>query len=102
MMSIALIHQAIKRKMVPGTIFVLAVMAAGTARADTITLSSDLTAASLTINAGDTLLTKGYNITVSGNLVIVGTGTLDATDIGAGTSGHGSVIMVGGDWTMDP
>jgi hypothetical protein len=39
-------------------------MAASVVRADTTTLSSDSAAASLTINAGDTLLTKGYNITV--------------------------------------
>ena len=44
----------------------------------TTTLSTDMTASSLTIITGDTLITDGYEITLSGTMDI--NGTLDASN----------------------
>ena len=58
-------------------------------------LGTNLIASSLTINAGDRLITHGFNIDIAGNIDIKG--TIDATE---GTGGA-SIIQVGGNWIMD-
>lgn len=60
---------------------------------DTVTLTSDASYDSLTINAGDYLITDGYDVTVAGNVSILG--TFDATS----TGGRDSDISVAGNWT---
>jgi len=66
----------------------------------TTTLSNDMNATDLTIGDGDSLVTDGYDITLTDLLYIVnnisfGGGTLDATN---GT-GLDTIITLGGNWT---
>ena len=58
----------------------------------TTTLTSDMTATSLTIPMGDTLVTDGYELFISGTIDI--NGTLDAS---SGTDGN-TTIDIGGVW----
>src|SRR5262249_31138345 len=67
------------------------------ASAVTTTLTSDFTADSLTINAGDIFQTNGYEVTITSDIVI--NGELDTRDIYASNEGDGTVIPVGRDWT---
>ena len=62
---------------------------------ETTTLTTNLIASMLTINAGDTLETVGYDVDIAGTIDI--NGTLDATT----GAGGGSNIYVGKDWLMD-
>ncbi|HBB36507.1 MAG TPA: hypothetical protein DEB07_03495 [Candidatus Moranbacteria bacterium] len=61
----------------------------------TTNMSSNMTATSLTINVGDRLNTKGYDITLTDYLTC--NGTLDAQNA---TAGNATIITVGGNWTM--
>ncbi|MBI4353080.1 MAG: VCBS repeat-containing protein, partial [Candidatus Omnitrophica bacterium] len=62
---------------------------------DTITLTGDLTATDLVVNAGDTLVTDGFDVTLTDFLTIQATGALNATN---GNGGF-TTITVGGNWT---
>lgn len=59
---------------------------------DTTTLTTDLTASSLTIDGADVLITDGYNVIISGTVDI--NGVLTATN----GSGGNTTIYVGGAW----
>jgi len=59
---------------------------------DTTTLTTNLTASSLTIDPGDALITDGYDVTISGLVNI--DGLLDA----ANGPGGNSSVYVGGSW----
>ncbi len=61
---------------------------------DTTTLTSDLLATSLVIDAGDALITDGYNVTITGTIDI--NGTLDA----APGPGGNTTVFAGGLWDM--
>ncbi len=61
---------------------------------DTTTLTTDLYADSLTINSGDSLITDGYEITLT-DFVNINGGTLDASD---GTDNY-TIISVAGNWS---
>ncbi|MBT3835410.1 LamG domain-containing protein, partial [Candidatus Peribacteria bacterium] len=60
---------------------------------DTITLSGNLLTDGLTINAGDVLVTDGFNVSSSGGITIYG--TLDASN----GVGGASTITLSGAWT---
>jgi len=61
---------------------------------DEVTLGSNFTADSLTINADDSFITSGYNVTLTDFLTIAADGTLNATTAG----GRNSTITVAGNW----
>ncbi|MBF0244475.1 MAG: hypothetical protein HQL31_04305, partial [Planctomycetes bacterium] len=61
---------------------------------DTTTLASDLVCGNLTVNAGDRLITDGYEIDCANDLLIFG--DLDATN---GTDGV-TAVNVAGDWLV--
>lgn len=63
---------------------------------DTTNLSSDMTADTVSVAAGDFLYTNGYDIDCNGNLTIAATGTLDATD---DVELDGTTINVAGNWS---
>jgi hypothetical protein len=66
----------------------------------TTNLGTDMEATSLTVNNGDILNTKGYDVDIS--TFVTDNGTFDATDTGgAGYEGDGTVITVGSNWTVD-
>ncbi|MBI5405298.1 MAG: hypothetical protein HY976_03675, partial [Candidatus Kerfeldbacteria bacterium] len=64
----------------------------------TTTLSTDMSADSVTIPTGDTFNTKGYEVTTTGAFDCQGTCTLDLTSTGGEVDG--TIIDVGGDFTM--
>lgn len=64
---------------------------------DTTTLTEDFTADSLTISSGDVLNTKGYEVTVTTDIVI--NGMLDCTDSPPDNEGDATIITLGRDWT---
>jgi len=64
---------------------------------ETTTLTEDFSADSLTINDGDVFNTKGYEVTVTTDIVI--NGTLDCTDSAPNNEGDGTIIILGRDWT---
>jgi len=67
----------------------------------TTNLKSDMSATTLTISSGDVLNTRGWEVTVSGAFDCQGTCTLDTTDTGgANNEGNGTIITVGGNYTM--
>lgn len=61
---------------------------------DTTTLTTNMTASSLTIDAADVLVTDGYNVIISGDVDI--NGALNA----ANGSGGNSTVYVGGSWDV--
>lgn len=57
---------------------------------DTTTLTTNLTARTLTVKAGDILITDGYDLDIGGAITVEGTGTLNASDNG----GAGGVSLI--------
>lgn len=66
----------------------------------TTTLASDMLADSLTINDTDVFNTKGYDVTLTDFLDCQGACTLDLSDTAPNNEGDGTIITVGGNWTM--
>ncbi len=64
------------------------------------TLKSDMSATTVTIPTSDTLNTKGWDITASGAFDCQGTCTLNLTDTAPNNETDGTIIDVGGDFTM--
>jgi len=64
----------------------------------TTTLNSDMSADSVTIPTGDTLKTKGYEVTTTGAFDCQGTCALDMTSTGG--ESDGTILDIGGDFTM--
>jgi uncharacterized repeat protein (TIGR01451 family) len=73
----------------------LFIVSAGSAFAASISLSSNFTAASLSIGASDTFTTNGYNVDIdTGGITIAATGTLNASSGVGGTT----TIYDAGNW----
>ncbi|PIS42206.1 MAG: hypothetical protein COT24_04665, partial [Candidatus Kerfeldbacteria bacterium CG08_land_8_20_14_0_20_40_16] len=66
----------------------------------TTKLKSDFSATSLTILTGDTFETHGWDVTLTDYLDCQGTCTLTLTDTPPNNAGNGTIIDVGGNWTM--
>lgn len=65
------------------------------------TLTTDLTAKSVTVATADTFNTKGYDVTTTlGAFTVNGTGILDMSDSGGSNEGDGTIIDDYGDFTM--
>jgi len=64
------------------------------------TLKTDLSATTVTIPTSDTFKTKGWDVTVSGAFDCQGTCVLDLTDTAPNNETDGTIIDVGGDFTM--
>ena len=60
-------------------------------------MGSDMTADSLTVNSGDSLFTRGYELNITSYITI--NGTLDAID---DKEGDGTIITLGTNWTVAP
>ncbi len=66
----------------------------------TTTLTTDMSATSVTIPNGDTFNTKGYDVTTTDFFDCQGTCILNLTDTGPSNEGDGTVLDVGGDFSM--
>ena len=66
----------------------------------TTKLKSDMSAASLTILTGDTFETHGWDVTLSDYFDCQGTGVFDLTDGPPSAAGDGTIVSVGGNYTM--
>jgi len=66
----------------------------------TTTLRTDLSATTVTIPTGDTFKTKGWDVTTTGAFDCQGTCALDLTDTAPNNETDGTIIDVGGDFTM--
>lgn len=64
------------------------------------TLKTDMSATTVTIPTGDTFNTKGYDVTASGAFACNGTCALNLTDTAPNNEGDGTILDVGGDFTM--
>lgn len=63
----------------------------------TTRLNSDFVADSLIVGSGDSFFTRGYEVDITNDINVIG--TLDAID---DKEGDGSLITLGGDWTVEP
>jgi hypothetical protein len=66
----------------------------------TTKLKSDMSASSLTVSTGDTFETHGWDVTLSDYFDCQGTGTFNLTDGPPSAAGDGTIVSVGGNYTM--
>jgi hypothetical protein len=91
---------SLTRLLASSLFFLLVTALPQTARAGPRTLQSDLAVSSVTVQSGATLETNGWNITVDSDVVVLGSGTIDAAHTGAGNAGKASLLTLSGNWSM--
>jgi hypothetical protein len=77
-------------------------LAATQARSASLTLSSDLTVDSVTVQSAGQFYSNGYNIAVASDVVVLGSGTIDASHGYAGNARKPTRLTLGGNFTLLP